>query len=494
MGIIIKQSFKGTIWSYLGLLVGYINLGIIMPRFFMTEQVGLVQLIAAITTIFTNFSTLGFSSVINRLFPEFRDPRKNHHGFFPLMLFTGLLGFVLSMAAFFVFKPHIVESNIERSPLLVEYIMLLVPLFLFRIFFQLLDTYNRVLHDAITGTFWNDFIHKVINLALIILFALDVINFRQFMYGYVVSICLPTIPIVIVLLKRGEITLKPDFSFLKRPLAKEIILVSAFGLINGLSGALTTNIDKLFINQYLSLEEVGIFSVCTLFASVIMIPSRSIVKISTGIIAKAWKNNDKTQIQEIYSKASLNQTIIGAFIFAGILVNIDNIFSVLPDEYQQGAWVLIIYSFGTLVRVSATTGGTIIVTSKYYKVLTYIIGAQIFLTAGLHMLLIPVWGINGAATAVMLTYIFAIAAIVGYLKLKAGFFCYSLKHVWIILISALAISISFIIPESGSIIVNILIKSATVSLIFGALIFGFKISDEMSELVTKLVNDIIKRR
>ena len=41
MGKIIQQSIKGSIWSYLGLIVGYVNVGIIMPSFFLAEQIGL---------------------------------------------------------------------------------------------------------------------------------------------------------------------------------------------------------------------------------------------------------------------------------------------------------------------------------------------------------------------------------------------------------------------------------------------------------------------
>ena len=312
MGIIIKQSLKGSIWSYLGLIVGYINVGVIMPTFFMTDQIGLVQLFVAITTIFTNFSSLGFGSVINRLFPEFRNQKYKHHGFFGLIVFTAITGFIISVGMFFLLKPVIVEANSEKSPLLVEYFFLLIPIFFFRIFFKLFDSYNRVLHDAVTGTFWNEFVHKILNLLLIILFATELINFREFMYGYMTSISLPAIPLLIVLIKRGEFHLIPDLNFLKRPLVSEMFIVAGFGLINGLSGALTQNIDKIIINQFLSLEEVGIFSVCALFATVIMIPSRSIVKISTGIIAQAWKRNDKEHIQEIFSKASINQTIMGA--------------------------------------------------------------------------------------------------------------------------------------------------------------------------------------
>ena len=482
MGKIIQQSIRGSIWSYLGLVVGYINVGIIMPAFFMAEQIGLVQLFIALSNIFTNFSSLGFSNVINRMFPEFRDKAKNHHGFLFITVSVGLLGFVLSTITFFILKPSIVESNIEKSPLLVEYIILIIPIFFFRIFFKLLDTYNRVLHDAATGAFWKDFIHKALNLGLILLFAVNYITFREFFYGYIVSLCLPVIPLTIVLIKRGQFHLKPNLSYLNKPLISEMIIVSAFGLINGLSGVLTNNIDKLLINNYLSLKEVGIFSVCALFATVIRIPGRATTKISTGFIAKAWKKNDLSNIHNIYKKASLGQTIVGSLIFAGIIVNLNNIFSILPEHYNRGRWVLILYSIGILIRTSNTTSNAIIATSKSYRVLTLIITTQIIYTVLFHILLIPKMGITGAALAVLLTYTARTLIVISFIQYKFNMFCYSFKHLLTIIFASIAAFATILVPEPNILILNILTKSFLVSVLFISLILLFKVSTDFEIL------------
>ncbi len=490
MGIIIRQSLKGSIWSYLGLVIGYINVGIIMPNFFNPEQIGLVQIFMAMTTIFSNFSSLGFGSVINRMFPEFRDKGNNHNGFLFVLVATGLTGFVLSTITFFVLKPSIVEANLEKSPLLVEYIVLLVPLLFFRIFFRLLDTYNRVLYDATTGAFWSEFVHKTLNLGLIILFSFELISYRGFFYGYVFSLALPVFPLLIVLIRRGEFHLKPKFDFLKRPLVREMVIVSAFGIINGLSGTLTNNIDKLLINHYLSLEHVGIFSVCALFATVIMIPSRSLVKISTGIIAQSWKENRIKHIGEIYEKASLTQTILGTLIFAGIVVNIDNIFATLPPAYAQGKWVLILYSLGVLIRISNSTGGVIIVTSRYYKVSTLITGSQILYTVLFHSIFIPIWGITGAAIAVLCTYTIRTVLVVGFIKIKFGLFCYSYKHLYVLALAGLTVFVVNLIPDTELLVLNIGLDSLIFSILFVGLVLVLNISEDLTNIIHKILQTV----
>lgn len=491
MGIIIRQSIKGGIWSYLGLIVGYVNVGVIMPNFFRPDQIGLVQLFLALSTIFSNFSSLGFTGVIHRMFPEFRNSQKHHHGFLFLLVSTGLFGFVLSTITFFLFKDSIIDANIEKSPLLVEYIFLLIPLIFFRIFFFLLNNMNKVLYDAVTGAFWNDFIHKIINLLLIVLFSLSLISFRGFFYGYIFSLSLPVIPLIIVMYRRGEFKLTPDFGFLNKPLAKEMIIVAAFGLANGLSGVITTNLDKIFINKYLSLTEVGIFSVCALFATVINIPSRATANISTGILAQAWKNNDLKKIESIYQKASLNQTVIGTLILAGIVVNLENIFQILPDVYSNGKWVIVFYSLGVLLRVSTTTSGNLIITSKYYKVQSFMIMSQILVSIILQIVLIPLMGITGAALAVLLTILYRTILVVSFIKIKIGMFCYSVKHIVVLLIAGLATFAIFQIPAFNFLILNIFIKSILLVGIYSAAILYFKVSPELSELYDNAKRDFL---
>ena len=42
MGIIQRQSIKGSIYSYIGAGLGFLNLAILSPKFFTTDQIGLV--------------------------------------------------------------------------------------------------------------------------------------------------------------------------------------------------------------------------------------------------------------------------------------------------------------------------------------------------------------------------------------------------------------------------------------------------------------------
>ncbi len=486
MGIIIRQSVKSAIWSYLGIVIGYINVGIIMPHFFDTAQMGLVQLFASVSLIFAQFGTLGFTSVINRLFPVFRNQEKQHQGFLFLAVITGMVGFLLCTVSFSLLKPWIIETNIQKSPLLVEYLWLLLPLVFMRILFLLLDNYNKMLYDAVTGTFWIEFMHKLINLLLILVFAFGWLNFSQFFFGYILSMSIPVFPVVWVLIRRRHFSLRPQPEFLNKPLKKEIGSTMFFGFVNGLAGIIFVNADRIFVNQYLSLNAVGIFSVCALFATLIRVPYNSISKISIGIISEAWKRNDIQHIKEIYQKATINQAIIGTLIFIGILVNLENIFTILPGEYRQGKWVLIIYSLGMLVNTVIGLAGNITETSKYFRFITLFLGLSIVLQFGLSVLLIPRWGILGAALSTVSTLVINSVFMVVLQQIAFGINGFSSKLGIVLVIGIFSLGIGWIIPDLP-LVVDIFIRSGIVTVVYFLLVWLGRVSDDLNGLIHHLI-------
>ena len=241
------------------------------------------------------------------------------------------------------------------------------------------------------------------------------------------------------------------------------------------------------VNHYLSLEETGIFGVCSLFATLILIPFKAIDKISSGIIAESWNKNNLTHIQEVYTKSSINQLVIGTLIFIGIWVNIHNILHILPKEYSSGANVIIIYALGMLVNSSSGVSGTIIGTSAYYKFGTVILFCSIVLLILLSMVFIPIWGITGAALASALTYSIRSFIRILFLRLKFKLFCYNKQTLLIVSISLLVLLFNQLIPVNHSFILDIIIRSALASVVYGCLIYFLNISPEVNQLVKKTI-------
>ena len=82
MGIVIRQSIKATIVNYVGAFLGFVTTVFVMTRFLKPEEIGLTKVIYEVAALVAGFAQLGTSASAMRFFPYFKNPEKNHNGFF----------------------------------------------------------------------------------------------------------------------------------------------------------------------------------------------------------------------------------------------------------------------------------------------------------------------------------------------------------------------------------------------------------------------------
>ena len=446
MGVIKRQTIRGSIYSYLGVIVGFFTLLYIIPKVLSTEQIGLTAILVAVSALYSQFSTLGFTNVIARMFPYFRDKDKNHNGFVFITLAVGMIGFAISLISFFILKPWIVESNQEKSPLLVEYIWYLVPLIFFRMFFLLLDTYNKMLFDATTGTFLSDLFQRIGNLCLLIAIYFNWINFPQYIFGYVLTLCFPAVYLAGLLMYRKQFNIQPKLDFIQAPLRKEMITLSVFGLLSGLSAVALKQIDTILLLGYYNLSLTGIYNISFYFGNIILIPGIAIGKISSTIIADAWKDKDMDTIQDIYYKSSINQLFAALLLFILMVTNLHNIFKILPPEYSGGEWVIVLIALSNLIVASTGVSVQIIGTSHKFKIQTYSMAVLVVLSVILYLIFIPIWGMVGAALVSLLSVSASSLLRVFYLQQNMKLYPYRLTHLKCVAAGLVAFAVGKIIP------------------------------------------------
>jgi O-antigen/teichoic acid export membrane protein len=245
----------------------------------------------------------------------------------------------------------------------------------------------------------------------------------------------------------------------------------------------------LMIGALLDLEQVAFYTLAFYIGSVIKVPGKSIVSISVPLLAKAWEEQNFKQIQTIYSKSSINQLIVGGLFFLCVWINIDAVFSILPEKFSHGKWVVLYIGLAQLFNVASGVNGSIIVNSKYYKydLITNIL--LVIFTVISNYILIPKYGINGAAMATALSvFLFNLIRLI-LIKVKMGLQPFSLKTLYTVLILLGVYGISIYLPLSGNLYVDIIWKTFVVVAIFIPLLLAL----ELSEDINKMVIDIRKR-
>lgn len=485
MGLIEQQTIKGTFYSYLGVVIGFINLAVLSPVIFTAGEIGVTQVMMAMATIIAQIGGLGFSNVTNRLFPWFRDRESGHNGFLSLGLLITAAGFLLTALVMIFWLPGFEEANRGESELLSDYAYYIPALIGMIMFFTLLDNFCKVLFNAVIGTFLRDFLLRIINLGLILMYHFGVIRFNGYVSGFVLSQALPAFIIIIYLLRKGEFRLTGFTSFIDRKLVKEIVTLSGYGIIAGLSGIAITNIDKYMVNSYIGLSDAGIYSIAVYFATLILVPARMMGKISIPVVAEAWKRGDTGIINNIYKRSSINQYLIGLLILVGLFGNLHNIFSFLPPEYGGTESVIVLFAFTNIVNVSAGVSQYILGTSPLYKYFSYLMLLLIILVLITNYLLIPVMGITGAALASFISMTLFTLITVFILWKKYKLWPYSFKHFRATICAALVLLCSMLIPEMN-LYIDVVVRSGVIVLLFGVLTLVCNLSDDVENLFARI--------
>ena len=480
LGIIVNQSVRGTIYTYVGVVLGFLTTGLLLPRLYSTDQVGLLKILVAYATLVAQFGTLGFNGVTIRLFPFFNDPKSHHHGFLSLALITGLIGFLITIGLYSIFKNWFIEFSLEKSSLLIDYLNYLIILIFFQIFFILFDGYYTALLNSIQGIFLREVFQRILIIIGIILYYLDFADFHQFVIFYIFSMSVPTLFILHSLIREGLFSLKTDFSFLKKELLTSIGLMALFSILNGFSMIIIQTVDTIMVNGMIGLSATGIYSVCFLFGIFVSLPARAILKIANIVSAEAWKNNDMSVIRNLYEKSCMTLFIIGLIMFLGLWANIDNIFHILGPQYATGKWVIFFIGLGSLVDMTTGANSSILGSSAFYKIQTAFLMVLVVSLIASNLLLIPIFGITGAALggAVSLSILNLLRFF--YLWYKFNLQPFNFRFILVAIIGIGAYLLSALLPVLSNFIADILVRSSILTILFCLPIYLMKISPDIN--------------
>ena len=481
MGVIFKQSIKGTVWSYVGTLLGFVITGLMLPNFFSTDEVGLFRVLVSYGTIFGQLANLGVSSVTVKMFPAFRDKDKKHHGFLGFTLLIGLIGTIISVILFLAFKPMIIADAQEKSTLFVTYIYYVLPLILFSLLFNVFDTYYRVLYNAVIGTFYKEVVQRIFILLVIVLFYFGVLDYNQTVIFYVLANILPSVILFFTILRDKLFFILPARELFSKIFLYEFFTVAFFGFINGFSGVLALNIDVIMINKLMGLSAAGIYSITFFFGALILIPSRAVTKISSVVASDAWKKNDLKMINDIYQKTSITLTLIGLWILAGIWGNIDNVFHLIKPEYMEGKYVILLIGVANVIDLMNGNGRQIIFNSIYFRNFSLYLTIYVVLLVMTNYLLIPRFGILGAALATMISKIALNAMITIHMYIKHRIWIFNYKYPLMFGLALAAYFISTLMPALSNYIIDILVRSTLISVIYLIPVMALKISPDVNQ-------------
>jgi O-antigen/teichoic acid export membrane protein len=486
MGVILKQSIRSTFSYYFGMIIGAVNTIVLYPLIFNNnpDQLGLIQILLAYSIIFSTLSNLSLPSIIIKFFPTIRNKGQ-------LLLFTiitSIIGFSIFLLIFIFFFNDFLNQN--ENTLFIEYSYYIIFLVFFISFSDVLGSFSRSYLDSSTPIFLNEVFLKLYSITALILFWKEFINFDLFIHVYFLGYLIRFLILLIIQIYNNHLIFECSMSELR---IGKIINFGSFVILGSTSALLISKIDMLMVASYIDLENVAYYTIAFYIGNAIMIPFRSINSISTPLLAEAFSNNNLDFIKNLYVKSSLNQLILGGVFFLCIWVNIDSIMFVLHQlspKFSEGKYVVLFIAFSRLVALISGVNTAIIINSKYYKFdLLFNIPFLLFIVISNHIL-IPLYGINGAAFATFLSsfLFFTIKILFVYKKFNMHPFRFNTLKVFLLFIFLYLIVLNLNI--NINIYIDIVIKSLIIITFSLVMIFKLNLSDDISNLFSKFVQRI----
>jgi len=476
MGIVRDQSIKNSISFYIGMLIGAINTVIVYPYVFNDnpEYFGLIQILIAYAVVISTITTFGIPKTFIRFFPSIKSKGQLYlYSFvFPL------IGFLLATFFYILFKDEIYYF-LKADELLRENFFYILILVFFIGFYDVLTAISRSFLSSAFPVFINEVFLKLYSLTTLILYSVDLFSFSTFIKVYIFGYMIKFILLLLVQLFYRRI----DYSFSFKDLdLRAMFSFGLFVLVSGASLMIVTRLDMMMIGTLLDLEQVAFYTVAFFIGNAIRVPAQSIISISIPLISKAWENNDMETIQSLYSKSSINQLIIGGAFFVCIWLNIDDIFSLLPEKFQGGKWVVFYIGMSQLFNITTGVNGAIIVNSSHYRYDLYTNIFLVFITICTNYLLIPLYGINGAAIATAISvFLFNFIKFL-LIKFKMNMHPFSYKTIQAIVLIIVIYFLIYLIPETSNALFNIVWKSIIVFILFISSVLYFGLSKDIEKI------------
>lgn len=397
MGIVQKDAFRTTIISYIGILLGYLNKGFLFLIILSTEQIGLVNLVVSVGTLFAQFANVGAIYTTWKFFPFFRNPEKRHYGFLPLILSIVLVGIVICTSFTILFRHQIESLYIEHSKMFLSYYLWILPIGISYVLFMILEIYLRSFYKNIISVVAFEITLRLILTILLFLLWFKLISFNVFVIAHSLSYIIPTLILIVYLYRLNELNFSLASIQIPKRFKKILIQFSVFNYINTLGIVLVNSLDVMMIAKFIGLNATGVYTTIIFLTSAISVPYKSIIRISSPLVADYWKHREMEKMKELYQKVSSVALLIGLGSFVWIWINIDFLFSFLKPEFKSGIWVFLFLMMGKLVDMFFGLNGSIFATSKKYKfdiIFTLVLIVTVFC---LNLVYIPLWGIAGAA-------------------------------------------------------------------------------------------------
>ena len=482
MGIVLNQSLKNTIITYIGFAIGGISTLFLFPPILGKTFYGLSNYILSCANVIMPLFAIGMQNTLVKFYSQCKSEKEQNQFLSFTVLFPILLIIPILLIGLFFYN-EIAFFVTKKNPIVKDYILLIPFIGICMAYFEIFYAWARVHMHSVFGNFI-----KEVGLRLFSLIALLGIYFKwitvvDFIY---LTAGIYFVAFLVTMFYAFRVK-KPVFQFIIPRNVKEILVYTSYIILSGSVANLLLDGDKIMLNQYMDIGNIAFYSVATYIALVISVPSRAMHQIVYPITAKLMHENKHDELNVLYKKTSINLQIVGGFVMLCIFVNIDQLYEMMPKEYCGGILVVFMIGLSKYFDLILGNNNAIIFNSKYYRAVLFLGVGLVVLTVVLNMIFIPLFGIIGSAFATLLSITcYSLAKLLFVVK-RMHLFPFTKQNLISAGISLFVFLLFYFWQFPVHPIVGIVLKSILVTIVYVFINYKMIVSPEINQTFDKLL-------
>lgn len=482
-----KQVIYFAIINYLGTAIGIISALFIYPKDFAFS--GTVKFVDNMAQMLYPIMVLGASHALIKFYPDLNEERRKQL-FNYSMMSVGVMG-MLVLLGIFLFNT---ATGYPKGIL----VYLAFPVGLALAYIDLFRKQAQDLQKLAVPTLFEKLIPKIVLPLLFLLVINHLMGVYESLMLYAVAFIFIGVFTGFYLFRR----FKPGFNYRFKTLFGEIsrkdyFKYSLFSFTASLGSLLAFRIDGIIIYSWISEEANGIFSNGATLASTLQIPAVGMFALYAPIISSYLKDGNLSDLNVKYKEVARLLFFIGAVLYSCIALGVNDLFSLLPTgpALKQTTPIIYILGFSVLINMATGFNTEIITYSKYYRFNMIAICSLIFVNVGLNVFFLGCTdlGIIGVAYASFISVTLFNVLKLAFIYKKFGLLPFDIKFGKMILVFALSGFIVYILPDSGSHLLNLVSKTGLSMLINVVAVYKLRLVYQVNITTDKALNKLFGR-
>ncbi|SIQ75008.1 oligosaccharide flippase family protein [Maribacter ulvicola] len=483
MGIVLKQSLNNTIVTYFGFAIGAANTLFLYTNFMQPSNYGLIQVILSVSAVLMPVLAFGVPNSLVKFYSSFKNDQ-SQNSFLTLMLLLPLLLIIPVAVLSYLANDAIGNLLSRQNDVVKDYVWHIFFVGMAMAYFEVFYAWARIRMKSMFGNFMKEIFCRIGQTILLLLLFFKVIDIEFFINALVGFYLVRTL---IMKLYAYRVR-KPQLNFTLPKNWKTIIKYSGLIILGGSTAIVLMEVDKVMLNNFLELENVAFYAVAGFIASTIAVPSRAMHQITYPLTATYLNTNDKTALTQLYQKSSLTLFIVSGILFLLILLNLNELYELLPEKYSGG--FMIVFWVGLVKVYDALLGNnnSILFNSDYYRSILFFGVLLAVLAILFNLWLIPNYGINGAAIASFSAFFVYNSLKLGYVKAKFKILPFTNETLKVLGLLIVVAAIFSAFNFSFHPFLNIVLKSMLMLVFYVGVLYWFKISEDVYGFLSKYLS------